>query len=45
MGERVSIGLAVLYSVPFIASALLLTALIIVSTITGEPVIQLDGAH
>ncbi len=40
-----TVGIAVLFSVPFIASALLLIGLVLVSTVTGEPVFTIDGEH
>ena len=45
MSERASVGLAVLFSVPFIGAAVLLIGLVVFAAVTGEPVFVLDGEH
>ena len=40
-----TVGIAVLFSVPFIASAVLLIGLVVFSAVTGEPVFVIDGEH
>lgn len=45
MSERATVGMAVLFSVPFIGSAILLIGLVAISAITGEPAFVIDGSH
>jgi hypothetical protein len=45
VGERAAIGVAVVYSAFYIVAAVGLIALVVITTITGQPVLPIESTH